>query len=320
MRFTRRQVLKLAAAQGVLLSLPRTAAAAAQVAPSEGFVGAARLGGHMAVASTRRGASRIDFYSATSGRVTRPAVAVPAPLVVGGIAALGGKLHVGGHVLVEGPVILAEVGDQQKVYADSGDPSDRFDDHVGDHIEVRRSDLIPWAASMAEADAALGLITRLEDRRGVVRGFTPGESEPTVWIAECPEAATFSATAVRAWRGVAGPEIGELSLATGDADISSVLTVTDGTIALIASNDHGLARIWQVQGESISELRLPDESVRRTVLQVLVADSSFHVITADLEDGTVRHWRRSGVRWSRVGAEQRNLVAAGDIQLEMPNR
>ena len=267
-----------------------------------------------------RGASRIDFHSATSGRVTRPAVAVPAPLVVGGIAALGGTLHVGGHVLVAGPAILAEAGDQGKVYADSGDPSDRYDDHPGDHIEVRRYDLIPWTASLAEGDAALGPVTRLEDRRGVVRGFTPGITEPTVWIAECPEAATFSATAVRAWRGVTGPEITELSLGTDDVDISSVLTVTDGTIALIASNDHGLARIWEVSGESISELRLPDESVRRAVLQVLVVDATFHVITADLEDGTVRHWRRSGIRWSRVGAEQRNLVAAGDIQLEMPNR
>ena len=58
----------------------------------------------------------------------------------------------------------------------------------------------------------------------------------------------------------------------------------------------------------------------RSVVQLLVVDAAYHVITADHEDGAVRQWRRTGTRWSRVAEEQRNLVAAGDVELEMPNR
>jgi hypothetical protein len=54
-------------------------------------------------------------------------------------------------------------------------------------------------------------------------------------------------------------------------------------------------------------------------MQLLVVDAAYHVITADHEDGSVRQWRRTGSRWSRVAQEQRNLVDAGAVELELPN-
>jgi hypothetical protein len=320
MRFTRRQLLQLAAAQGVLLSLPRAATAAIRLSPGDGFVGAARWGDHLAVASNHLGTSQIVFSSASSGQTSAPTVAVPAPLVVGAIAVVDDVLHVGGHLLKEGPAAFREAGDPSEVFADSGDPTDLVDDLPEGRVEIHAYDLVPWTATMTSPDGTLGDPVFLEDRRGVVCGFTPNTGDPVVWIAECPEAATFSATAVRAFRGVDGPEIPELSLATSEADVSSVLTVSDGQDALIASNDHGLARVWAVSGETITELRLPGEATPRAVLQLMVVDSTYNVITADLEDGTVRRWKRSGLRWARSADDERNLVTVGGIHLEMPNR
>ena len=72
MRLTRRQVLRLAAAQGVLLSLPRAAVAMARVSPGDGFVGAVRVDDELAVASTR-GAGR-------PASISIPPKAAPGPV------------------------------------------------------------------------------------------------------------------------------------------------------------------------------------------------------------------------------------------------
>ncbi len=320
MRLTRRQVLRLAAAQGVLLSLPRAAVAMARVSPGDGFVGAVRVDDELAVASTRGAGSRIDFYSAQSGARTRRGVNIPEPLVVGAIASFAGTLLVGGHSLVEGPLEKLRAGDYRKVMEDSGEPAEAFSDFPRGRIVTRDYDLIPWVATVTAGDTGLGAPTHMSHLRGAVRGFTPNGAEPAVWVAICPEAATFSALAVRAYRGPGGSEITELSLGTGDVDVASLLSVSDGTTAMVSSNDHGLARLWEVTGETRRELRLPEESTTRSVVQLLVVDGAYHVITADHEDGAVRQWRRTGTRWSRVAEEQRNLVAAGDVELEMPNR
>jgi hypothetical protein len=320
MRLTRRQVLKLAAAQGVLLSLPRAAMAVARVSPGDGFVGAVRLGDELVVASASAAGSRIDFYSADSGARTRRAVNIAEPLVIGAISSFAGAVLLGGHSLVEGPLQKLRAGDYRKVMEDSGEPAEAFSDFPRGRIMTREYDLIPWVATMAPGDAGPVDTTHMSHLRGVVRGFTPNGAEPAVWVAICPEAATFSATAVRAYRGPGGSEITDLSLGTGDVDVASLLSVSDGITAMVSSNDHGLARLWEVTGESRRELRLPEETTTRSVMQLLVVDAAYHVITADHEDGSVRQWRRTGSRWSRVAEEQRNLVDAGAVELELPNR
>ena len=320
MRLTRRQVLKLAAAQGVLLSLPRAAMAVARVSPGDGFVGAVRLGDELVLAATNGAGSRIDFYSADSGARTRRGVAIPAPLVLGAIASFAGILHVGGHTLVEGPAQKLQAGDYRMVMEDSGEPAEAFSDFPRGRIVTRDYELIPWVATFGAGDERLAEPTHLSNLRGVVRGFTPNGAEPAVWVAVCPEAATFSATAVRAYRGPAGDEITDLTLGSGDVDVASVLAVSDGTTAMVASNDHGLARVWEVTGETRKELRLPEETRTRAVAQLLVVDAAYHVITADHEDGAISQWKRTGARWARVAEEQRNLVAAGGVELELPNR
>jgi hypothetical protein len=292
----------------------------ARVSPGDGFVGAVRLGDQLAVASTRGTGSRIDFYSAESGARARRGVNIPEPLVVGAIATFAGTLIVGGHSVVEGPIQKLRAGDYRRVMEDSGEPAEAFTDFPRGRIVTRDYDLVPWVATMAPGDAGLGAPTHLSHLRGAVRGFTPNGAEPAVWVAICPEAATFSAIAVRAYRGPEGSEITDLSLGAGDVDVASLLSVSDGTTAMVSSNDHGLARLWEVTGESRRELRLPEESTTRSVVQLLAVDATYHVITADHEDGTVRQWRRTGSRWSRVAQEQRNLVAAGEVELEMPNR
>jgi hypothetical protein len=319
MRLTRRQVLKLAAAQGVLLSLPRAAMAVARVSPGDGFVGAVRLGDELVVASTSAAGSRIDFYSAESGTRTRRAVTIAEPLVVGAIASFAGAVLLGGHSLVEGPLQKLRAGDYRKVMEDSGEPAEAFSDFPRGRIVTREYDLVPWVATMAPGDSGPVDTTHMSHLRGVVRGFTPNGAEPAVWVAICPEAATFSATAVRAYHGPAGSEITDLSLGTGDVDVASLLSVSDGITAMVSSNDHGLARLWEVTGEERRELRLPEETTTRSVMQLLVVDAAYHVITADHEDGSVRQWRRTGSRWSRVAQEQRNLVDAGAVELELPN-
>lgn len=321
MRITRRQVLKLAAAHGVLLSIPAGARAMAKVAPGDGFVGAARFGDHVAVATASAAAgSHIDFYSPQSGSRTRRAITVPEPLHLGSIAVIAGTMHVGGHVLVEGPIRTVEAGDYRQVMEPGDELDPAFDEFPrGGVVEIRSYDLIPWMATAAADAEELGPVTRYESRRGEVRGFTPNAGAVTVWIAHCPEAATFSATAVRAYRSDDGAEIETLSLGTDAVDVASVLSVSDGITAVLSSNDHGLARFWEVSGEKLTELRLPDEGVRRAVVQLFVVDGTYHAITADLEDGTIRQWKRSGSRWARVESAARNLVAVGSIDLEMSN-
>ncbi len=320
MRLTRRQVLKLAAAQGVLLSIPRGAWAVAKVTPGDGFVGAARFGDHLAVAITTTAGSRIDFYSPQSGDRTRRAITVPEPLHLGSIAVIAGTLHVGGHLLVEGPIRTVAAGDYREVMEPGDELDPAFEEFPrGGVVEVRSYDLIPWMATVVADAEDLGSVTRYESRRGVVRGFTPNGEGVAVWIAHCPEAATFSAVAVRAYRSGDGAEIATLSLGTDDVDVASVLSVSDGITAVVSSNDHGLARFWEVSGEELTELRLPDEGVRRAVVQLFVVDGTYHAITADLVDGTIRQWKRSGSRWARVESAARNLVAVGSIDLEMSN-
>ncbi|CAN5338129.1 MAG: hypothetical protein ACR2JP_06105 [Acidimicrobiia bacterium] len=320
MRITRRQVLKLAAAHGVLLSLPRAARAVVKVAPGDGFVAAARFGDHLAVAITTASAARIDFFSPDTGARTRRAISIPEPLRIGGLAVFAGTMHVGGHVLVEGPPVELEAGDYRDVMEPGDEDDPGFADFpTGGTIVVRSYDLIPWVAAVEPDGAELGPVTRFEDHRGVVRGFTPHTGDVAVWIAECPEGTNFSALAVRAFRRSDRTEIAGLSLGTDDVDVASVLSVSDGTGAILASNDHGLPRFWEVSGETLTELRLPDEGVRRAVVQMFLVGSTYHVITADREDGTVRQWKRSGSHWAAVESPERNLVATGNVDLEMSN-
>ena len=129
---------------------------------------------------------------------------IPEPLVVGAIASFAGTLLVGGHSLVEGPLEKLRAGDYRKVMEDSGEPAEAFSDFPRGRIVTRDYDLIPWVATMAAGDTGLGAPTHMSHLRGAVRGFTPNGVEPAVWVAICPEAATFSALAVARLPGARG--------------------------------------------------------------------------------------------------------------------